>query len=53
MHEDGLVHISKMSNNYVEHPSDLVKIGDIVKVYVIGIDLKKGKLSLSMVPNKM
>lgn len=53
MHEDGLVHISKMSNNYVKHPSDLVKIGDIVKVYVIGIDLKKGKLSLSMVPNKM
>ena len=53
LHEDGLVHISKLSNNYVKHPSDLVKVGDIVKVYVIGIDLKKGKLSLSMVKNKI
>ena len=38
-----------MSKNYVKHPSDLVKVGDIVKVYVIGIDLKKQKLALSMI----
>lgn len=49
LHEAGLVHISKMSKNYVKHPSDLVKVGDIVKVYVIGIDLKKQKLALSMI----
>lgn len=53
LHEDGLVHISKMSNSYVKHPKDLVKVGDIVKVYVIGIDLVKQKLSLSMVKDKM
>ncbi len=49
LHEDGLVHISKMSKNYVKHPSDLVKVGDIITVYVIGIDLEKQKLALSMI----
>lgn len=49
LHDAGLVHISKMSTGYVKHPSDLVKVGDIVKVYVIGIDLKKQKLALSMI----
>ncbi len=49
LHEAGLVHISKMSKGYVKHPCDLVKVGDIVKVYVIGIDLKKQKLALSMI----
>lgn len=49
LHEDGLVHISKMSKSYVKHPSDLVKVGDIITVYVIGIDLEKQKLSLSMI----
>ncbi len=46
---DGLVHLSKMSPNYVKHPSDLVSVGEKVKVYVIGIDLGRHKLSLSMI----
>ena len=45
---DGLVHISELSNSYVKNPSDIVSVGDIVKVKVIGIDLEKQKVSLSM-----
>ena len=45
---DGLVHISEMSNSYVKNPSDIVSVGDIVKVKVIGIDKDKQKVSLSM-----
>ncbi|MGM9972088.1 MAG: Tex family protein [Anaeroplasmataceae bacterium] len=46
---DGLVHISKISDKYIKHPSELLHVGDLVKVYVIGIDLDKHKLSLSMI----
>ena len=49
LHDDGLVHISKISKNYIKHPSEVLSVGDIVKVYVIGIDLVKHKLQLSMV----
>ena len=45
---DGLVHISQLSNSYVKHPSQVVSVGDIVKVKVIGIDMEKQKASLSM-----
>lgn len=45
---DGLVHISELSNSYVKKPSDIVSVGDIVKVKVIGIDEEKQKVSLSM-----
>ena len=45
---DGLVHISELSNSYVKNPSDIVSVGDIVKVKVIGIDTEKQKVSLSM-----
>ena len=45
---DGLVHISEMSNSYVKNPSDVVSVGDIVKVKVIGIDTEKQKVKLSM-----
>lgn len=45
---DGLVHISQMSNQYIKDPSDIVQVGDIVKVKVINIDLEKGKVGLSM-----
>ena len=45
---DGLVHISEMSNNYVKNPSEIVSVGDIVKVKVIGIDNEKQKVKLSM-----
>ena len=45
---DGLVHISELSNSYVKNPADIVSVGDIVKVKVIGIDRDKQKVSLSM-----
>ena len=45
---DGLVHISEMSDKYIKDPNSLVQVGDIVKVKVIGIDKEKGKVQLSM-----
>lgn len=45
---DGLVHISKLSNKYVKNPMDVVSVGDVVKVTVIGIDKERGKIQLSM-----
>lgn len=47
-HNDGLIHISKISKNYIKHPSDVLSVGDIVDVYVIDIDLAKEKVSLSL-----
>ncbi len=49
VHHDGLVHISKMTKKFIKHPLEVVSVGDIVKVKVIGIDLKKQKVSLSMI----
>ena len=48
LHNDGLVHISKISKNYVKNPRDLFQVGDIVECYVIDIDKKNEKLSLSL-----
>ena len=48
VHQDGLVHISEMSDRYVRHPLDIVKVGDIVNVRVLSVDEKRGKISLSM-----
>ena len=48
LHEDGLAHISKLSNNYVKHPSDLYSVGDIVDCWVDDISLEKNKVSLSL-----
>ena len=45
---DGLVHISEISDKFVRNPMEEVSVGDIVKVKVIGIDLLKGKVKLSM-----
>lgn len=45
---DGLVHISQLSDSYVKHPMDVVSIGDVVTVWVLGVDLKKGRVSLTM-----
>ena len=45
---DGLVHISEMSEKFVKNPSDIVSVGDIVKVKVIGIDNERQKLKLTM-----
>ena len=51
VHQDGLVHISEMSDRYVKHPLDVVKVGDIVNVKVLSVDEKRGKISLSMKQN--
>ena len=48
LHNYGLIHISKMSKNYIKHPSEVLSVGDIVDVYVIGIDKEKEKVSLSL-----
>ncbi|MEH6941942.1 Tex family protein [Bacillus sp. JJ722] len=48
--QDGLVHISKLSKNYVKHPLDLVSVGDVVTVWVDSVDAKKQRVSLSMLP---
>ncbi len=50
LHDDGLVHISKMSKNFVSDPKDVVKVGQIVKVYVCDINKEKQKVSLSLIP---
>ena len=48
VHQDGLVHISEMSDRYVKHPLDIVRVGDIVDVRVMSVDEKRGKIALSM-----
>jgi len=48
VHQDGLVHISQISDGFIKHPSDVLKVGDVVKVKVLGVDTVKQKISLSM-----
>ena len=48
VHQDGLVHISQLSDQYVKHPMDVVSIGDIVKVKVLSCDVEKKRISLTM-----
>jgi len=48
VHQDGLVHISEMSNRYVKHPSEVVSVGDIIQVRVLAVDEKKKRIGLSM-----
>ena len=53
LHNDGLVHISKITNKFIKHPSELLSVGDIVTCYVIEINKDKEKVSLSLIdPNK-
>ena len=53
LHNDGLVHISKITNRYIKHPSEVLSVGDIIDVYVIEIDAAKEKVSLSILkPNE-
>ena len=47
--QDGLVHISKMSKKFIKHPLEVVRVGDVVDVTVIGVDAAKKRISLSMV----
>lgn len=48
VHQDGLVHISQITNRYIKHPSDVLKVGDIVTVWVLGVDVAKKRISLTM-----
>jgi len=48
VHQDGLVHISQLSDSYVKNPMDVVSVGDIVSVRVMDVDLKRNRISLSM-----
>ncbi len=49
VHQDGLVHISKMSNKFIKHPLEVVSVGDVVDVTVLGVDLDKKRIQLSMI----
>ena len=48
VHQDGLVHISQMTEKYIRHPLEVVSVGDIVDVRVLSVDLKKKRIQLSM-----
>ena len=54
LHEDGLIHISKLTKKYIKHPSDILNVGDIIDCYVIDINKEKEKISLSLIePNEL
>ncbi len=48
VHQDGLVHISRITDRFIKHPSEVLKVGDIVDVYVLSVDVQKKRISLSM-----
>lgn len=48
VHQDGLVHISQITNKYIKHPSEILKVGDIVTVWILNVDTEKGRISLTM-----
>ena len=48
VHQDGLVHVSQICEKYIRHPSEMLSVGDVVKVKVLGVDEKKGRISLTM-----
>ncbi|HEZ7987379.1 MAG TPA: Tex family protein [Ruminococcus sp.] len=48
VHQDGLIHISQITNKYIKHPSEVLKVGDIVTVWVLAVDVKKNRISLTM-----
>ena len=48
VHQDGLVHISQVADRYIKHPSEVVKVGDIVNVKILGVDVAKKRISLTM-----
>ncbi|MBQ8617084.1 MAG: RNA-binding transcriptional accessory protein [Clostridia bacterium] len=53
VHQDGLVHISRMSEKFIKHPSEAVSVGDVVKVWVVDVDQKKKRIALTMVKGRM
>ena len=50
VHQDGLVHLSRMANRFIRHPNEVVKVGDVIKVWVVGVDEKKKRIALTMRP---
>ena len=50
VHQDGLIHISEMSDKYVKHPSEVLSVGDVVTVRVKSVDVKKSRIGLSLLP---
>ena len=48
VHEDGLVHISQICDRYIKHPLEAVKVGEVVKVKVLDVDVKRKRISLTM-----
>ena len=50
VHEDGLVHISRICDRYIKHPLEAVKVGEVVKVWVLDVDMKRKRISLTMRP---
>ena len=48
VHQDGLVHISQISNRYIKHPSEVLKVGDVVTVWVLSVDTAKKRIGLTM-----
>ena len=52
VHQDGLVHISRMADKFIRHPSEIVKVGDVVKVWVVSVDEKKKRIALTMVKGR-
>ena len=48
VHQDGLVHISEICDRYIKHPSDVLKVGQMVKAVVISVDVKKQRIGLSL-----
>ena len=52
VHENGLVHLSKICKHYIKHPMEVVQVGEVVKVWVLEVDGKRGRISLTMIPPK-
>ena len=53
VHQDGLVHISQITNRFIKHPSEVLKVGDVVKVWVLSVDVPKKRISLTMRKEKL
>ena len=52
VHQDGLVHISRMADRFIRHPSEVVKVGDVVRVWVVDVDAQKKRIALTMVEDR-
>lgn len=52
VHQDGLVHITQISNKFINHPSDVLKVGDIIKVWVMSVDTAKNRIGLTMLQER-